>query len=161
MKKILKYWPVILIYVISFLFSILRVIILDHISTFHIIEGFMASFLILFGLVKTPDIKGFAQRFSSYDIIAKKYSRYGLLYPFIEISLGLSMLIKTNFIADYLMIFFSLVGLVSVYISIIKKQRLYCACLGTTFNLPLSYVAVIENLTMLASALAMVLIGHT
>ncbi len=156
MTKILRYWPVISIYTLSFLFGFIWSSRLNDFYWHEYIAGFMSAFLILFGATKLKDVNGFADRFASYDLIAKKYWWYGQLYPFIEIGLGIVMLLKHSYIPDIFMAVLALMGIVSVYRSIIKKQRLYCACLGTAFNVPLSYVAIFENSTMLLCAVAMI-----
>jgi hypothetical protein len=160
MKKVLNYWPVVSIYLLSVVFASVWMTYVTHSGVFHFLEGFMASFLVMFGAIKLKDIKGFAKRFATYDLIAKKFPRYGFVYPFIEIGLGLLTLFMSSIVTDSLMVVLAAIGITSVYLSIIRKQRLYCACLGMAFNVPLSYVAIIENATMLLSAVAMIVIGH-
>ena len=161
MQKVLRYWPVVGIYMLSIVFAVFWMTTVKHASLFHFVEGFMASFLILFACVKLWDLHGFAKRFSTYDIIAKKLPAYGYMYPFIEFGLGAFMILGSSVVADYTMAVLAVIGIISVYISIIKKERLYCACLGTAFNVPLSYVTIIENITMLVSALTMIILGHS
>jgi len=160
MQKVLRYWPVAIIYSVSLLFGWWWSG-QSEVSELHeFLTGFMGSFLILFSAMKLRDINGFAERFSTYDLIAKKYWWYGQLFPFIELSLGVLMLVKHTRGVDIAMIVLALVGIAGVYKSILKKERLYCACLGTTFNLPLSYIAIFENVTMLGVGTAMLLIAR-
>ena len=49
------------------------------------------------------------------------------------------------------------VGLIGVSKSVIQKSKIQCACLGTVFNLPMSYITIIENGIMLSMALFMLL----
>lgn len=161
MKKLFRYWPIIGIYLLSALFAIFWMTNVKYVGLFHFLEGFMTSFLVLFACIKLWDLPGFAKRFSTYDLIAKKTPVYGYMYPFIELGLGIAMILSSNVLIDYIMVLISLIGIASVYKSIIKKERLYCACLGTAFNVPLSYVAIVENITMLVSALLMILLGHS
>jgi len=49
------------------------------------------------------------------------------------------------------------VGLIGVSKSVIQKSMIQCACLGTVFNLPMSYITIIENGIMLSMALFMLL----
>jgi hypothetical protein len=49
------------------------------------------------------------------------------------------------------------VSLVGVIRSVINKSEIQCACLGTVFNLPMSYVTIIEDGIMLVMALLMYL----
>lgn len=49
-----------------------------------------------------------------------------------------------------------LVGLIGVTRSVLDKQQIQCACLGTGFNLPMSSVTIIEDATMLLMAVGMI-----
>lgn len=160
MQKVLRYWPVIAIYIASLTFGTFWIYVVRQVSVGHFVEGFMGCFMILFGSIKLKDLQGFVDRFAKYDLIAKWQPAYGQLFPFIEIGLGLLMLFKGGRFPEYVMVILSLLGIASVYLSIIKKQKLHCACLGTTFNVPLSYVAIFENLTMLVGAIVMIFVGH-
>ena len=46
-----------------------------------------------------------------------------------------------------------IISIISVSISLLKKQNLRCGCLGTFFHIPLSYVTISENVAMLALSL--------
>jgi hypothetical protein len=162
MQKLFKYWPVASIYALSVIFALIWVNVVRHVSLFHALEGFMVAFLTLFALLKMRDVPGFATRFASYDLIAKRFKPYGFVYPFIELGLALLYAFGALLVfADWFVVGLAVIGIVSVYRSIIKKERLYCACLGTTFDLPLSYVAIFENVTMFVMGLAMIGLGHS
>ena len=114
--------------------------------------------IIVFSFFKILDIPAFAKAYQSYDIIASKINWYGYIYPFIEFSLGISYLffydsVLTNLITAIIMF----VGLIGVYRSVIQKTKIQCACLGTVFNLPMSYVTIIEDGVMLMMALFMLI----
>jgi hypothetical protein len=47
---------------------------------------------------------------------------------------------------------------VGVVRSVVRKSETQCACLGTVFNLPMSYVTIVEDGIMLAMALLMHLV---
>jgi hypothetical protein len=120
--------------------------------------NFMAGFFLVFSFFKILDIPAFAKAYQSYDIIASKINWYGYIYPFIEFSLGISYLffydsVLTNLITAIIMF----VGLIGVYRSVIQKTKIQCACLGTVFNLPMSYVTIIEDGVMLIMALFMLI----
>ncbi|MFT4875788.1 MAG: hypothetical protein ACI8S2_000517 [Bacteroidia bacterium] len=51
-----------------------------------------------------------------------------------------------------MVMFVSLIGVIK---SVVQKSEIQCACLGTVFNLPMSYVTIIEDGIMLAMALLM------
>ena len=50
------------------------------------------------------------------------------------------------------------VSTLGVVLSLIKRTRIRCACLGAVFNLPMSYVTLTEDLLMLLMAGAMLLL---
>jgi copper chaperone CopZ len=118
--------------------------------------NFMAGFFIVFSFFKMLDLAGFANSYAMYDLLAKRLNSYGYIYPFIELGLGLGYLLKwqptfINWITLIVM-GFSTIGVV---LAVIKKQEIKCACLGTGFNLPMSTVTIIEDLLMVAMAIAM------
>jgi phage shock protein PspC (stress-responsive transcriptional regulator) len=49
------------------------------------------------------------------------------------------------------------IGTVGVISALKSKRTIVCACLGGFFNLPMSYVTLFENLTMIAMAFIMLL----
>lgn len=119
-------------------------------------QDFMAALFLLFGAFKLLNLKGFADAYATYDVIAKKSKTYAYVYPFIEIGLGLCYLFRlfpkvTNFITLIVM-FVSAIG---VAIELSKKNRIDCACLGVVFKLPMTYVTLFEDLLMAAMALIM------
>ena len=120
--------------------------------------NFMAGFFIVFSFFKMLDIRGFAQAYMGYDIIAKRLKAYAYAFPFIELGLGLAYVLfpdeaLTHLITAIVM-FVSLVGVVN---AVLRKQQIRCACLGTVFNLPMSSVTIIEDSIMLIMALLMYL----
>lgn len=114
---------------------------------------FMAGFFLVFSFFKLLDISGFASSYAMYDLLAKKVPAYGYVYPFVELALGIAYLtnlqpIATN-IATIVVMGFSSIGVIK---SVLNKQKIQCACLGAVFNLPMSTVTIIEDLTMVAMA---------
>ena len=92
-----------------------------------------------------------------YDVLAKRFSLYGYLYPFIELGLGIAYLLHwhpyfTNLATFFVMGFSSL----GVILAVMNKQEIRCACLGAVFNLPMTTVTIIEDLLMAAMALWMI-----
>ena len=55
-----------------------------------LMNNFMGGFFIVFSLFKFLNWSGFADAYSTYDIIASRSRQYGLLYPFIELLLGIA-----------------------------------------------------------------------
>ena len=114
---------------------------------------FMAGFFIVFSFFKFLDLNGFADSYSSYDVLAKKVRAYGFVYPFLELILGIAYLVNFNPVitntATIVVMGFSSIGVLQ---SVLKKQKIQCACLGTVFNLPMSQVTLIEDLLMVVMA---------
>jgi hypothetical protein len=52
----------------------------------------MGVFFIVFGALKVIKLKAFAEAFAGYDLLAMKSKVYALVYPFIEIALGVLLL---------------------------------------------------------------------
>lgn len=118
--------------------------------------NFMAGFFLVFSFFKLLDIKGFANAYAMYDIIAAKWKGYGYVYPFIELALGIAYIMYSDnpitHLVTAIVMFVSLIGVVR---SVLNKTEIKCACLGTGFNLPMSYVTIIEDGLMLLMALVM------
>lgn len=114
---------------------------------------FMAGFFLVFSFFKLLDIRAFANSYAMYDLLAMRSKAYGFIYPFIELYLGMAYLLAfepqtTNTITVILMGFSSL----GVIRSVMKKQKIRCACLGTVFELPMSTITIIEDLLMAGMA---------
>jgi len=74
---------------------------------------FMAAFFLVFSAFKFLDLKGFAEGYATYDLLAQRFYFYGYIYPFIELSLGILYLTKwelmfTNIVTIVVMGFSSL-----------------------------------------------------
>lgn len=120
--------------------------------------NFMAGFFLVFSFFKLLDIPAFAKAYQTYDIISSRFRFYGYIYPFIELGLGLAyVFFNDSDITNLTTAIVMFVGLVGVSKSVIQKSKIQCACLGTIFNLPMSYVTIVENVLMLSMALFMLL----
>ena len=128
----------------------------DGITVHAWMRWFMAGFFLSFSYFKLLDVKAFADAFRMYDWIAKAVPAWGLAYPLVELGLGLAYAADwaptaTNWITLVLM----LVGAGGVIQSNLQKKSIRCACLGTVFNLPMSTVTIVEDLSMAAMAVWM------
>lgn len=121
---------------------------------------FMAGFFIVFAFFKLLNLKGFASSYCMYDIIAKKWPSWGFIYPFIELILGLFYLINIYpFVTNLTTVVVLGISSIGVIESNLNNKKIKCACLGDVFNLPMSTLTIIEDLTMVAMAGVMLL--HT
>lgn len=123
-------------------------------------SDFMGFFFLGFAFFKLLNIEGFTNAFATYDIIAKRSRIYALLYPGIEVTLGLSFVTETFlFTANLTTVVIMALGLVGVVSAVRQKRPIQCACLGNIFNLPMSAVTIVENSVMLVMAAAMLVLG--
>lgn len=126
----------------------------QHPSLSAAMSALMGAFFIYFSLFKLIDLSGFADGFASYDLLAKRFPRYGRVYPFLELALGVLFVTETlPTFANLATAILMGVGLVGVLKSMSQGQQFQCACLGSVLKVPLSKVTVIENASMLAMAL--------
>lgn len=131
-------------------------------GSFHLMQWmghFMAGFFLVFSFFKLMNLKGFAQGYRTYDVVARYVPAYGFLYPFIELGLGIAFLtgiapVTVNIITLIVM----LVSTIGVVQSLLKNTPFQCACLGTVIKLPLSKVTLFEDILMVAMSAAMLFI---
>lgn len=151
--------PLIVIFSVIVLISLCFVLLGGNTWMFGM-QIFMGLFFVIFGGLKMMKLKAFAEAYSMYDVIAMKSKIYGFIYPFIEIFLGLAYLAswQLNYI-NYITLVVMLVSAWGVYIKLRKKEKIMCACLGTVFKVPMTWVTLIEDLLMAIMALAMIILG--
>lgn len=117
---------------------------------------FMSGFFLVFSFFKMLDINGFADSYSMYDIVAKKFKAWGYIYVFVELALGLAFAVNFNplftNIATLVVMSISIIGVLQ---SVLNKRKIKCACLGAVFNLPMSTVTIIEDALMIAMSIVM------
>ena len=122
-------------------------------------QNFMAGFFFVFAGFKLLDLKGFAEGYSKYDLLAKHWHGYGLLYPFMELALGIGyILIPSNFTLNVVTATLMIFGGIGVSIKIAKREKFQCACLGTFIDVPLTYITIVEDFGMAVMAIAMLFI---
>lgn len=121
------------------------------------LQYFMVGFFITFGGFKLLDLPGFAEGYSTYDLLASRVKAYAYIYPFIEVGFGLVMLygFHPNWLlwVEFAVMAFSGLGVV---IKLAKKEQFQCACLGTVLKVPLTSVTLVEDFGMAALALGLI-----
>ncbi len=119
-------------------------------------HAFMGLFFCQFALFKFFDLKGFADGFQLYDIIARKTRGYAYAYPVMELALGLGYLSMTApqlvYLLTVMLMSISTIGVIQN-----RSEGVSCACLGTALKVPLSTVSIVENIGMGSMALLMLL----
>ena len=126
--------------------------------TLRAAEWFIAFSMCVLALLKLQDVETFSTMFLNYDLLAKRWVRYGYVYPFAE---GLAGVLMTAHVANWLSVpvalFIGTVGAVSVFKAVyIDKRELKCACVGGATRVPLGFVSLTENVMMIAMAVWMV-----
>lgn len=147
------YYPLLLL--VAFLVGIVALI---ELRTGSFVWGramgnFMGAFFLAFSFFKLLDLRGFADNYRSYDVVAKRVPPYGYVYPFIELLLGVAYVTAFQPFATNLITFVVMsVSSIGVIQSLLNKRKIRCACLGTVFNLPMSTVTLVEDGLMVAMA---------
>ncbi|MBS4063347.1 MAG: heavy-metal-associated domain-containing protein [Chitinophagaceae bacterium] len=119
---------------------------------------FMAGFFLVFSFFKLLNLKGFAESYSMYDIVANKWNGWGYVYAFTELALGLAFLTRFSPILTNTVTFVVMtISIIGVLQSVINKRKIKCACLGAVFNLPMSTITIIEDLLMIGMSGTMLL----
>lgn len=122
-------------------------------------EWFVSFSMCVLALLKLQDVETFSTMSLNYDLLAKRWVRYGYVYPFAE---GLAGVLMTAHVADWLAVPVALligtVGAVSVFKAVyVDRRELKCACVGGATRVPLGFVSLTENVMMIAMAVWMVL----
>lgn len=114
---------------------------------------FMGAFFLVFGAFKLLDLSGFADAFQTYDLIAKKFRAYAVVYPFIQLGFGAAYL--TGFrpeVTNVLSLAVMSISALGVSRALLSKQKIKCACLGTRIQLPMSVISLVEDAAMAGMA---------
>jgi copper chaperone CopZ len=152
------YKPVLLIF---FYTSLVSVITATDGNGFNWMKGmnvFMAGFFLTFSFFKMLDIKGFAESYAMYDILAGRFKTWGYAYVFVEFALGVAY--ASNFqpvLTNIVTLVVMSVSIAGVLRSVLNKRKIQCACLGAVFNLPMSTVTIIEDALMILMSIVMLL----
>lgn len=152
------YTPVIAIFGVAFLMALaVGWAALGTVFTVRVLEWFIAISMTLLGIQKLQDVEGFSTMFLNYDLLARRWVRYGYLYPFAETLAGVLMIAGAlTWLSAPLALFIGTVGAASVFKAVyIDKRELKCACVGGGSNVPLGFVSLTENLMMIVMGLWM------
>jgi copper chaperone CopZ len=119
---------------------------------------FMAGFFLVFSFFKLLNLKGFAESYAMYDIIAKRWSGFGYVYAFLELGLGIAYIVGFNPMATNIVTCIVMtISIIGVLQSVLDNKKIKCACLGAVFNLPMSTLTIIEDAVMIAMSAIMLI----
>ncbi|MFN2458502.1 MAG: heavy-metal-associated domain-containing protein, partial [Chitinophagaceae bacterium] len=144
-----SYYPIFLIFAYITVITGLIQVVQGQFDWMQWMRHFMAGFFLVFSFFKLMNLKGFAEGYTTYDVIARNFYSWGVIYPFIELGLGIAYLTGFNPVATNAITFFVMgVSTIGVVQSMIAKRTIQCACVGTVFKLPLGKVTLFEDLLM-------------
>ena len=157
----LSYTPVIALFSVATLTAVAFTwYAFETLLTWQTLGWFVSISMILLGLQKLKDIESFSTMFLNYDLLAKRWVRYGYVYPFIETGAGILMTaMVATWLSAPLALLIGTIGAVSVFKAVyIDKRELKCACVGGDSNVPLGFVSLTENLGMVAMSVTMLVL---
>ena len=152
------YKPILLIFFYISLITILIQTTHHHFDYMQAMRHFMAGFFLVFSFFKILNLKGFAESYMMYDVLARKIPVWGYVYAFLEFGLGISYLLNFSPIFTNAVTFIVMsISIIGVLQSVLNKKKIQCACLGAVFNLPMSTVTIIEDGLMILMSLIMLI----
>ena len=121
-------------------------------------EWFVAFSMCVLAILKLQDVERFSTMVLGYDLLARRWVRYGYLYPFAEALAGVLMVAgRASWLSVPLALVIGTIGAVSVVKAVhIDKRDLRCACVGGSSVVPLGFVSLTENVMMVAMAIWMI-----
>ncbi len=153
-----SYTPVIALFAVGAALAVaFTVFAFETLLAWQTLGWFISISMVLLGLQKLKDIESFSTMFLNYDLLAKRWVRYGYVYPWVETGAGLLMTAMVwPWVSVPAALFIGTIGAVSVFKAVyIDKRELKCACVGGDSTVPLGFVSLTENLMMVAMAIWM------
>jgi glutaredoxin len=153
-----SYRPVIAVFAMTALMAMAAsYAVLGSPFTLRAAEWFIGFSMVVLALLKLQDIEKFSTMFLNYDLLAKRWVRYGYVYPFAEGAAGLLMIAGVlTWLSAPIALFIGGIGAISVFKAVyIDKRELKCACVGGSSSVPLGFVSLTENLMMIGMAVWM------
>lgn len=129
------------------------------ISLGRFMADFMAVFFITFAAFKFVDIEGFADTFQNYDIVARLVRPWGYFLPFVEAFMGFWYLLSDGPVTlNILTMIVTGLSFIGIYRETYHRTHFQSAYLRTYLKVPFSKVRLIENVSMFALALGLLLL---
>lgn len=155
-----SYQPIIAIFSMTFLMALAAAyVVSDRLISVLTFEWFIAFSMCVLAVQKLQNIQQFSTMFLNYDLLARRWVRYGHIYPFAEAMAGLLMIAGVlMWLSIPIALFIGFIGAVSVIKAVyIDKRELKCACTGGDSNVPLGFISLTENIMMMAMAIWMLI----
>ena len=153
-----SYQPVLAIFGVALMLALaISWYVFETVFTVQAAEWFVSLSMALLAIQKLQDLRSFSTMFLNYDLLARRWVRYGYIYPFGEALAGVLMVAHVlPIISVPVALFIGTVGAVSVFKAVyVDKRELKCACVGGNSNVPLGFVSLTENLFMIGMGLWM------
>ncbi|MEP7348816.1 MAG: glutaredoxin [Sphingorhabdus sp.] len=120
--------------------------------TMRAAEWFISFSMCVLALLKLQDVGKFSTMFLNYDVLARVWIPYAMIYPFAE---GLAGVLMTAHALPFISIPVAMsigsIGAFSVFKAVyIERRKLKCACVGGASQVPLGFVSLTENLMMVS-----------
>jgi len=152
------YRPILLIFFYIILITLLAQFTNHHFDAMQWMQHFMAGFFLVFSFFKLLNLKGFAESYVMYDVLAKRIPAWAYIYVFVELALGIAYLVNFNPLITNIVTFIVMsISIIGVLQSVLNKRKIQCACLGAVFNLPMSTVTIIEDALMIGMSAIMII----
>jgi len=156
--KAVSYRPVIAVFAMTALLALA----FSHaaygtVLTVRAAEWFIGLSMAVLAILKLQNVEKFSTMFLNYDLLARRWVRYGYVYPYAEALAGVLMIAGAlDWLSIPVALFIGTIGAVSVFKAVyIDRRELKCACVGGDSNVPLGFVSLTENVMMVAMALWM------
>ena len=146
-----SYTPVLMTFAVAFLMALaVSWAAYGTVLTLRAAEWFIAISMCFLAVQKLQDVESFSTMFLNYDLLARRWVRYGYVYPYGEALAGILMIAGAlTWISSPVALFIGTVGAVSVIKAVYVDQReLKCACVGGNSNVPLGFISLTENVMM-------------
>ncbi|TXC68003.1 glutaredoxin [Sphingomonas ginsenosidivorax] len=121
-------------------------------------EWFIAFSMCVLAMLKLQNVESFSSMFLNYDLLASRWVPYSYIYPYAEGAAGVLMAAGVlTWLSVPIALVIGTIGAVSVVkAAYVDKRELKCACVGGDSNVPLGFLSLTENVTMVAMALWMI-----
>lgn len=159
-KNATTYQPVIAVFAIAAAMALAATwAVFGDLFQVRTLEWFIAFSMCILALLKLQNIERFATMFLNYDLLARRWVRYGYVYPFAEGLAGVLMIAGAlTWFSAPLALVIGTIGGISVFKAVwIDKRDLKCACVGGDSSVPLGFLSFTENVMMVGMAVWMLL----
>ncbi len=117
---------------------------------------FVGVFFLAFAIPKFMHLRGFAETFARYDVVARVFMPYAYVYPIIEFILGGAYLFNFKpLILNSITLFIMTLSSYSVFMAIYEGKKLRTAHMGGIFVIPLGVITLLENVVIAGIAMTL------